>query len=177
MILLRSNFPFAQGVFTAILVSVFVFVFKLISKGLDKTIDKTYLSSKNINKLLRFALLFNQKGQIDDSIQAYKKVLEIEPFNSMALISLGYINFQQQNFEEAQVFYSKIYDYYFVSNPTIKNNLDEKPKALLYIALYRYGYILNKKGLIEKGFEFKKLSLENKYFVDNYNNLRSEIAY
>lgn len=177
MILLASNFPFAQGVFTAIIVGIVLFIFKLIGKGVDKTIDKAYLSSNDVGKLLHFALDFNKKGQIDDTIQAYKKVLQLDPVNSTALVSLGFINFQQNKFDDAEECYRKIYEHYFVNDPTAKSSLEEKPLSQLYVSIYRFGYILNKKGLTEKALELKTLSLTNKYFVDNYNNLRTEISY
>lgn len=177
MVLLESNFPIAQGVFTALIVGIVLFVFKLINKGVDKTIDKAYLSSNNVEKLLHFALDFNKKGQIDDTIQAYKKVLLLEPVNSTALVSLGFINFQQNNFDAAEECYWKIYNHYFVNEPTAKNSLKEKPLSQLYISIYRLGYILNKKGLNEKSLELKKISLMNTYFVENYKNLRNEISY
>ena len=109
MVFLESNFPFAQGVFTAIMIGIVLFIFKAINKGVDKTIGKAYLSSNNVSKLLNYANQFYLKGQINETLEAYKKVLTLDVSNSTALMSLGFINFQKENFDEAEKFYKQVF--------------------------------------------------------------------
>jgi len=177
MILLSSNHPFAQGVFTAIIIGILLFIFRFIGNGVDKTIDKAYLSSNDVNKLLHFAFSFFKKGKIDEAIQSYKKVLQLDPINWNALVSLGFINFSKNNFDESKKLYEKLYQQYFLIDPRAKYRLEEKQLALIYASLYRLGFILHNEGDNNKALELKTLSLTNKYFVDNYKKLRNENLY
>lgn len=177
MILLKTNFPFAQGVFTALLIGVVLFIFKFINKGVDKTIDIAHLSTNDINKLLNLALGFLNQEKIKESVQAYNKILTIEPTNPEALTSLVGIYFVQEKFEEAEYYCERIFNHYFISMPETKKNLNPVSLSELYITIYCYGYIQNKKGQIERAMELKNISLENKEFLQDYEDLRSEIPY
>ncbi len=177
MILLDSNFPIAQGLFTGFIIFLMFYIYKLLSKAGDIIIDKAFLNTNNVNILLNYGIKFYKKGKINEAIQVYEKVINIEPFNTTALVSLGNIFFSTKKYDDAERFYKILHKKYFIDDNDSKDSLNSKLLTQLYISIYRYGYILNNKGLIEMAAELKNLSLGNKNFVDNCKNLQSDLSY
>jgi tetratricopeptide (TPR) repeat protein len=155
-----SDYPFAQGLFTAIIISILIFIFKLIGKGVTKASDTLIVGTGNINAILRTASAKINEGQIDDSIKLYKKVLESEPNNITALISLGNIAFSKEDFMNSELYYKKLYDNYQneinSSEQSIKVN-----RTQLCLSLYKLGYIYHIQNMTSKANELKKVAFEN----------------
>lgn len=168
---------FIGGLFIGLIVFIALKVLGGVNKGADKLISSAFISTNDVGKLLQHATYFANKGQLKEAQQAYEKVLTIEPNNAMALVSLGFLYFQNGHFDQAEDCYQKIYNYYFVENPSAQKTLDEKLLGQLNIALYRYGFLWNKKGQTDRALELKTLSLQNNHFRDNYTTLRKELSY
>jgi tetratricopeptide (TPR) repeat protein len=65
-------------------------------------------SEKNVPRLLRYAKLAEDQEQSDIAQGAYKKVLQVLPDDKRALRKLGEIAFQENRFQEAQGYFSRL---------------------------------------------------------------------
>jgi tetratricopeptide (TPR) repeat protein len=155
-----SQYPFAQGIFTGILLLIVIFIFRIIGKGMSKAGDAILISTGDVNVLLNSASKKIKEGNIEDSIKLYNKVLELEPLNVTALISMGNISFANEDYMNAERFYQKLYDNYrddIESNEqSIKIN-----KEQLCLSFYKLGYIFHQQNNIAQAKKLKKLAFEH----------------
>ena len=157
------------AIFVGILLSGRNFIFKKIDEGI--------ISTNNIEQLLAIGSKYHKWGKYDKSLEAYSKVLRLDPHNLSALVSKAFILFNKNDFNGASEIYKKIHEYYFENNFEKYALQTDEHKNNLSITMYRYGYILHLKGDGINAEKFKNISFANQFFVDNYKNLRSQILY
>jgi hypothetical protein len=176
LLLYQSDHPFAQGLFTALLISILVFIFSFIKKGITKATDSLVVNSGNINSILKIALKKYNEGDISSSINSYTKVLEIEEYNITALISLGNIYLSNKENYTAERYLQILYNEYNnkinSSTPIIANN-----KNKLCIAAYKLGYLLSQRGESSKALAIKTFSLSNSNIEREHSSLLTKYNY
>jgi len=89
--------------------------------GIKKNLDKaeTYLNkaknlnSKNVNLFLNLAIIQKKMNKKDESIDNFKKVIELDKDNLEGLCGLAQIFEEEGNFKMAETFFKKVLKIYF----------------------------------------------------------------
>jgi tetratricopeptide (TPR) repeat protein len=125
---------------------------------LDNTLQNNKAGSVQIDaqEALQRGISFHQTGQLDEAIQWYRKVLDIQPKNIAAFCNIGVVLQSQGKLSEAIVSYKKA--------------ISIKPD---YASAYsNLGYALQEQGELEEAVSsYKKAISINPDYADAYSNL------
>jgi tetratricopeptide (TPR) repeat protein len=160
VLLSQSNHPFAQGVFTAIIISILLFIFRIVSKGISKATDNVIVGSGNVNSILKMALKKFNESEVEESVKLYRKVLENDSQNIIALISLGNIFISSEDYFNAQRYLEILFNAY---RNNINSNVREikENKTGICLAIYKLGYVYHVQNNMNKAIQMKEFSFQH----------------
>ncbi len=93
------------------------------------------------NDIIRKGLFYLERRQFNQSIREFKKVIEVDPKNSLALVYLAYANFYKGDFKEALKWCNKEIAYAEAQKEAQSNIALEKARFLsgaIFLELKRY---------------------------------------
>lgn len=155
--------------FAGLIIAIFAGILLMGRSLLFKKVDDAVISTDDVPTLIKRAESMKSLGNYANAVNAYLKVLSLEPHNLIAASNLGDLGLSyiktRQGIEMVLKVYESIYSYYYSNIHAKYNECSAEEKKSIAMMMFKYGKILHEIGRAEQANEIKKIALMNDDFV------------